>query len=292
MGTSKSYEGPTGHTPLLPPWAPDPPPELDDEHESDDVPEPGDAPEPDDAPEPGDAPQVPEEGEENLPKWSTPKSAMTRYASTGGQDIGHVRRAGSGFVSAQGGARRAAAGSISGRQAAVRIGGAFAVALAEGAAGLLRLLGAQHVGGDIESLLSALVDAIAPAGALAEEAAARAAAAATIADLFELYGVDEDGLAALDDLPPEAVGDVLERYTAEYVFTRLMETLASRVENGARSAQEVCRMERDLRAYVTEQIRTDLADRDVLQIDWSGPEAGRLVESVFTEAYTILEAWQ
>ena len=279
MGTSKSYEGPTGHTPLLPPWAPDPPPEPDDEKGL------GGSPAPDDTP------QLPEVGED-LPRWSVPKSAMTRYASTGGRDIGHVRRASSGFVSAQGGARLAAAGSISGRQAAVRMGGVFAAALTEGAAGLLRFLGAQHVGSDIESLLSALVDAIAPAGSLAEEAAARAAAAATIEDVFELYGVDEGGLEALDDLPPEVVGDVMERYTAEYVFTRLMETLASRVENGAGSAQEVCRMERDIRDYVTEQIRYELSERDVLQIDWNGPEAGRLVESVFTEAYTILEAWR
>lgn len=285
MGTSRSYDGPTGHTPLLPPWAPPAPPDG--------------APDEDGPPE--EAPDgTPEEAPEDIvppptaprPTWSSPKRAMSRYASTGGRDTGYIRRAGRGFVAAQGGARVAAAGSVSGRRSAARLGGALAAAVADGAAGLLRFLGAQHVGGDVDALLSALVDAIAPAGALAEEAAARAAAAATLDEFFSTYGVDERGLDALDALPANVVGDILEHYTAEYVFTRLMETLASRIENGAASAQEVCRMERDLRAYVTEQIRSELSDRDVLQIDWSGPGAERLVNNVFTEAYAIMEVWQ
>lgn len=285
MGTSRSYDGPTGHTPLLPPWAPPAPPDGVSDRDG----SPDDAP--DETPDgsPDDAAPLPTA---TPPTWSSPKRAMSRYASTGGRDTRYVRRAGRGFVAAQGGARVASAGSISGRRSAARLGGAFAAAVADGAAGLLRFLGAQHVGGNVDALLSALVDAIAPAGALAEEAAARAAAAATLEDFFGMYGVEEQGLAALDALPASVVGDIVEHYTAEYVFARLMETLASRIENGASSAQEVCRMERDLRAYVTEQIRSELTDRDVLQIDWSGPAAVRLVNDVFTEAYAIMEVWQ
>lgn len=293
MGTSSSYDGPVGPSPLLPPWAPPPPEEPDDKppENGDDEGEgrPGDQDQPDgdDAPDGGGI--VPPH---LRPSWSTAKTAMREFAKSGGDETRHLRRAGRRFVQAQGGARSAARAARSGTATAMRLGGALAAAAQAGAAGLAQFLARQFVGGDADALLAELVDAIAPDGAMNEDAAARAAAAETLERLFEHYAVAAEGLDALTALTEEAVVEVLGKYVETYVYVRLMQVLAKRIEQGATSAQSACDIEWQVRGYIAELVDIELGGRDSLAMDWSSRGATQMVEGIFADAYELLETWE
>lgn len=276
MGTSQSYGGPTGRTPLLPPWAPDaPPPNGEQETQP-----------PDGLGAPPGMPN-PLSGNDQ-PAWRVPKDAMRRYANSGNAD--QMRGAARGFVRAQGGAKKAARAASAGRATARRLGAALSAAVTMGSAEMRKALGIQYVGQDVYVLLAELVDAIAPDGASNEEAVARVAATDTLEALFEQYEVAEQGLEGLDQLSRESIGEVIEQYVSTYIYTRLMEVLASRLEsNPTVSVQEVCRMERDIEGYIRESIKLELSERDILRIDWSSQEGYTFVEEIFTEGYELLE---
>jgi len=137
----------------------------------------------------------------------------------------------------------------------------------------------------------ALVDAIAPAGALAEEAVAHAAAE-TVEELFEKYAVRDAGLEVLNALTPEAIRDAVERYVAVYINTRLMHVLASRLEDGAYSHPQAYRMERDVKRYIVERVELEFETADALNIDWSGSEGRQVVDDIFREGFALLESRQ
>src|SRR6266704_3835211 len=113
MGTSSSYSGPTGTTPLLPPWAEDPvaPRPLDGEGSSTAEPEPQGM----DIP----LPHI---------SWRVPKAALSRLASGVAIGLGAATLAslGRSYVQASGGARAAADSARAGRASSARLGGFLA----------------------------------------------------------------------------------------------------------------------------------------------------------------------
>ena len=280
MGTSTSYDGPTGSESLLPPWAP---PAPGSEEEGDEA----------DPPQEGDEEESPQE-EEELPtlEWRGPKSALTHFTNEGGSDPSGFSTAARGAVQGQGGSRSAAGAARSGRSTSVRLGGALSALAQDGESGLADFLGRQFVGQEAETLLAELVDSVAPDGADNEEAAARAAAVETLEVLFEKYAVEDDGLAALEELDGNGVGEVIERYVEKYIYTRLMQLLASRLENNATSADAACRMEREIEGYIEERVKLEKESRDWLGVDWAGTEGEELVMEIFTEGYQLIETWE
>ena len=287
MGTSNAYSGPVGPNTLLPPWAP-PLDRVDDETS-----DPGDGeagPDQEDS-TPNDVAVLP-----TTPNpWRAPKDAMTRFARTGGLGANgrrQFRRAARGFVRAQGGAGGATRSSSAGRATARGLGGFLSSAATSGVAAAARQFGLAYVGQDVDAFFVALVDAIAPAGALAEEAVAHAAAAETVEELFEKYAVRDAGLEVLNALTPEAIRDAVERYVAVYINTRLMHVLASRLEDGTNSSLQAYRMERDVKRYIVERVELEFEAADALNIDWSGSEGRQVVDGIFREGFALLERWQ
>jgi len=286
MGTSNAYPGPVGANPLLPPWAP--PLDIPDEE----LPESTD----------GDAEQEQDgrgEPEEALPPtqnpWRTPKDAMTRYARDGGRGPNaqrSLRRAARGFVRGQGGARGATRASTAGRTTARNLGGFLSTAAASGVDAAAREFGLAYVGQDVDAFFVALVDAIAPAGAMVEEAVARDAAAETVAQLFEQYAVRENGLEVLNALTPQAIGEALGLYVATYINTRLMDVLASRIEKAAGSHLQAYRMEREVKEYIVERVKLEFDTSSALTFSLQDERGRQIVEGIFREGYELLETWQ
>lgn len=281
MGTSNPYPGPVGPNPLLPPWAP--PPELPDEE----LPEPADE-DVQEQPElePALAPQNP---------WRSPKAAMTRYARDGGRGPNaqrSLRRAARDFVSAQRGAGGATRASSAGRATARNLGGFLSTAATSGVATAAQLFGLAYVGRDVDAFFVALVDAIAPDGALIEEAVAHDAAAETLAQLFEQYAIRDIGLEALSNLTPQAIGEAIGLYVTTYINTRLMHVLASRLEEAAGSSLQAYRMEREVKEYIVERVKLEFDANDALSFDLRDERSRQVVEGIFREGYELLETWQ
>ena len=151
MGTSTPYFGPTGTSPLLPPWAdgttgPDDGSGLDADGG---VPAAGPNPQP-----------VPIQPSVN---WATPKTGLTRWArGTGTRTLRPVVR---NYVGASGGSRTAARAAGAGRASTGRLGRFLATGVQSGfAAATVALTGLRDlVGRDAQFVLAAVVDAIAPA---------------------------------------------------------------------------------------------------------------------------------
>lgn len=311
MGTSKSYGGPKGKTSLLPPWAPAPPipatapiPTL--------APAPAPVPAPTPAPSPvpplpapsptapaipapvptfplpGNPPRAPTVPDTS---WVSPKKAIGKFVKSPGssQDFRPVGRA---FVRAQGGPQRARQASIAGVGSARRLAGALVAVTLGGTAELSRFLAINVTGRSADEVLAILVDRLAPAGAQNEEAAARSAACTVLGELFETYATGPTGLDGLTALTATQVADVVVQYVATYIFARLMQVLAIRLERGDITSAAAYRMERDVRGYVQDRVSQEIIPPQVSDINFTTAEGQDIIERVFEDAYSIIESWQ
>lgn len=224
--------------------------------------------------------------------WQRPKTAMKAFSagSSGAERQRALGRAVRGFVRAQGGSRRAAASAPSGRTAGRNLAGFAAAVSRDGLAHAAEAFGiSEYLGQGANVFLVALIEALAPGAGSPEEAAAHAALAQTLADLFERFGVEDTGLDALNQMTTETIGEVLQAYVITYIDKRLMHVLGNRVETGAVSASDAATRELEVRDYVTERVRLDFGDRDLSRVDWRGEQADAMVARIFEEAYTLLE---
>lgn len=202
-----------------------------------------------------------------------------------------LRRVGRGFVGAQGGARGATASAVSGRSSTQRLGQFLVTAATHGVAEAARTFGlAEYLGQDVAAFLTRLVDALAPAGALLEQAVARTAMAETLTDLIDQYLEEGRDLGALEQLSREQVGDVLACAVVHYINERLLQALASRIEDGRTTPERACQVERDVCEFVAETVRVDMGAVDVFVLDWGGPEGRAFVDRIYEDAFRFLEA--
>ncbi len=296
MGTSSSYPGPKGRTPLLPPWA-------DEEDANGDVdPTTGeDAPAEDDGAEPGTDGDPETEGagaatvQANRPPprmtWQAPKQALGRLAGSTGAGAGGAafRRVGRAYVGASGGSRTAAQSARAGRAVTRRLGGFLADGARNGFRAAAERLGVNHlVGMDAQSALVAFVDLLAPDGAQLEEAVARAALIETLSEVFDGYGVDAEGLDALDRLGPADLEAIITRSVVNYVNGRIQHELVNRLERETIPEADANRLLAEMKDFIGGLARLDFAGVDLVALDWQGADGRRLVGRLFASAYALL----
>lgn len=290
MGTSSSYSGPTRRPPLLPPWAEDPLP----------IP-PGFPPEPipplERTPEPIppiELPQrpVPDAGPriaiDYLPAtFRGPKSALGKLVGGGGG--GALRSAGRSYVRASGGPGGAARTAVAGRRATVRLGGFLGTVSQSGIVRAAEVLGLTSLlGRDAQFVLAAFIDALAPAGALREEAIARKAMIDTLDELFERFDVENKGVQVLDTMSPENIADIIGLSVTNYVNARFQEELVSRIERGAVSERDANVFANQIREYIATNVRLDLQGVDVVRMDWNGTQGRAFIDQQYFRAYDLL----
>lgn len=287
MGTSSSYGGPKGTGALLPPWTepvpegnPTEPLESDDNASTDKPSQEG-----------ANSVNIPIQPPILSVGWGVAKNTFTRYSSSVNRDRRNMRGLRSTirtFVKAQGGSRGASRASKSGRVVTQRIGQVFSSIIGRGAEATIKSIGlAEFLGADAETLLARLVDYIAPDTALLEENVARSAALDVLAELFERFGVEEKGITALNSLTSETLKTVLLEYINKYIYTRILETLSKSSESY--SAATLVRVEKDIKDYVSETVKYDFGQVDMLTLDWLGKEGKEMVGRIYDEGYSLLE---
>lgn len=294
MGTSKPNNGPGDKTPLLPDWAQpdDPPPPPDDENPPEDIP-PDEEPEfpPDDPPEP-DVPDMPE-GPPFRPAppprlWQIAKSNMKRFAASG--DPADLRRLGRSYVRARGGAQQSASNTKQGQIAVGKILNFLSDVARRGTEEALISIGLQDIQGQsLESILAAIINMLAPAGASLEEAVARRTEEAVFNEIFEEYAVDTNGIEELEKIDADGVERAFVLTVSEYIYQLWMMELGKRIDDGAVSPSEAAQLERMVKDYVTGAVELDLQGHDLLATDWSAPENQQIIEDVYAQAYGFLE---
>lgn len=295
MGTSASNSGPSDKTPLLPDWAQGgeaphlagPPPEA---------PPGGGAPDQDGSNSPTQAPEAAAPaGADGTPAhassrgpWSLAKRAMTSVASGGG-GTRRLSVAGRRYVKAKGGAKSATASSGAGRATTADLGGFLSGIATRGVAQAAQSLGLQAVVGQRADLvLAAVIDAIAPAGTTNDEAIARRAASETLRELFDKFGVEQNGLEALDAMNAADVTDAVELSVSAYVYQRWLFDLSLKIEEHAVSETEAVRLERDVKVFVKGLVKLKLNGAEAINLDWKGAQGKAFVQEVYEAAYGLL----
>lgn len=288
MGTSKSSPGPTKPFPLLPPWAqngsPVPPPPVADGTAEDGLA----SPPLDGIPAvPGTAPFA-QPGSIPLVNLRPAKVAMGKFTSGGGGN--RVRSAGRTYVQGRGGASGAARSAIGGRASTARLGGFLSSVAARGWQEAVRVLGlARLVGQAPEAVVAALVDVLAPAGSMLEDAAARRAVNEALWSLYDRFDLEDGNLDKLDRMDRATVAEMVETSVVTYIYTRWLQELGQRIESKAVSDDQAAMLEKQVKDYVKETVKLDFTEKDVLGLDWTGTQGQHMVERIFREAYSFLE---
>lgn len=296
MGTSASNSGPNDKTPLLPAWAQGAPSPTPVE------------PEPT-APAGGGIPDQVSAGPSAQPSetnpqlagnniqpppavsrgpWSLARRAMTSVA-TGGGSTRRLRVAGRRYVTAKGGAKKAATSSRAGRATTAGLGGFLSNVATGGFARAAESLGFQPVVGQkAETVLAAVLDAIAPAGTTNDEAIARRAASETLRELFEKYGVEQAGIEALNAMNAADVADTVELSVSAYVYQRWLFDLSLKIEEHAVSEAQAVRLERDVKGFVKGLVKLKLNGGQAIDLDWKGAAGRAFVQEIYEAAYRLL----
>ena len=281
MGTSSTYGGPSGKTPLLPSWA---------------QPEPGVDQPPADVPQqpPNSVPPNPLAINVPIPtvSWTTAKSAMTRYASSGGGSGGRagLRKAGDAYVGAKGGSSGAARTAISGRAATGGLAQFLSDVANRGGEAASRALGlAKALGKGSDALFAALVDALAPPGNELEQAAARRAVEESIEHLYAKFELEDGDINKLDALDADGIKEALGVSVCSYIYHRWLQELGKSIQTQAITPRDAVRLEREVRAYVREAVKLDFKQIDVLTVRWNEEEGRKIVNRIYMDAYAFLE---
>lgn len=206
-----------------------------------------------------------------------------------GASTGTIRALGRSYVRASGGVRSAAISARAGRATTQRLGGLFSAGIRDGFLRTAQRLGLQDlVGRDVQTVLAAFAEFLAPDGALLEEAAARIALLETLETVFERYDIEADGVEALDRMDAAGLGDVVEISVVNYVNARIQQELANRIERGTLPEAEANRLMDDIRGFIGEIVKLDFDGVDLLHLDWEGPEGRGLVGGIYEDAYRLL----
>lgn len=290
MGTSASYSGPTGKNPLIPPWAEKPSAESG-----------GSANEPEAVPQnPNGNENNPEVTSQNptdptnmtnispLTSWRNVKSGFTRFARSTYSSPSSARKVTRNFVKAQGGSGNAATNSRKGRNVVQNIGGIFSGLAQQGSNFTYKGFNFQEcVGKKASELLDTFVNLVVDDNDDLESMIARKATIETFNKIFEILGVKEKGFDALQNMTIDNVKLVFQTYLSEYILTNILQKVGQTLEK--MPAKDAYQKEKWIKNYIATKVNLNLADKDVLNIDWKGKQGKDFVQNIFTEAYKLIE---
>jgi hypothetical protein len=137
-------------------------------------------------------------------------------------------------------------------------------------------------------VFAAITNAIAPEGATLDDSAARMAVANTLAELYDKLGVEDGGLERLEAMTADDIRGAIIESVSACIFFRWVLELGLAIETKAVSTSEAIAMEGEMRQYIRDTIRMDVATTDVLAVDWRGKQGRQIVDKVYEDAYALI----
>ena len=289
MGTSNAFGGASGGTPTVPSWLEDggsddgkpsdPPTDVSGE---DAPPQGGD---PDAVPAaPPERPDRPSPGETN--RYTSARTNLTRYASSGGDDRRSLGRAVSQYVSRSlGGAAKAARRMGSSHVAASKLVNMLGRIRNEGVEEVLRSLDLRDLAArPIEEVFAGLADSVCPEGGSIDDGIARDAFFDTIADLAEA------GITEIDGLTVDQMQTVFELYITHTIEARIYNDIGTRIVNMPPDVQTVERIEAQLQEFIQRNVSDAVNNSGVDLGSISQNDVARFVNEVYEATFSLLEA--
>lgn len=291
MGTSNSYGGPGGGTPLVPSWL-DSGGNTPAEPATPDVAPNGESPSPPFPTPPTQPPFPTPPTQPTIPTLADPsrftgaRNNFTRFAHSGGADRASLGRAVSGYVStSSGGARQAAQRMGASRGSGARLLSFLTNVQARGVRDALRELNLDGLAGrPIEEVFVGLVEYICPNAGTVDEGIAREAFVETIIELATL------GVTDLDTLTPDQMQTVFELYATHAIEARLCNDIGTKVITAPADPQTALQVQEQLRDFIRNAVGDALtaarANNPILQQD----HVQSFVDIVYERAFSILQA--
>lgn len=277
MGTSNTYGGPKGGTPLVPSW-------LEPNNGSSDAGagQPGDSPS---NPQlnPPERPPMPPAGDPD--RFRTARTYYSRFAGSGGRDRASLGRAISSYVSrASGGARRAAQRMGASKIAGTKLANFLYIAANQGISQALQTLNFESLAGlPIEEVFIGMVDYICPEGGTIDEGIAREAFIETIADLTE------NGITSLDGMTPEQVQTVFELYATHSIEARLCNDIGNKAIILPADPREVANVQAQLHDFIRRGVADALSQSRMTIQTLTPDRVQNFVDQVYEQAFSILQ---
>ncbi len=280
MGTSSSFGGQGGDTPLIPSW-------LGGGGEGDLPSNGGDEGNPDPGPAPAEPPApplppIPPAAPPN--RFSAARNNLSRFASSGGQDRASLGRAVSHYVSkASGGSRAAAMRMGASREAGSRILGFLSNTVDRGAREALRVLDLENLAGlPIEQVFIGLADYICPDSGTVDDGIARDAFIETIADLAG------EGVTDLDSLTSEQMQTVFEIYATNSIEGRLCNDIGGKLITLPSDIREAEQVQVQLHDFIRRGVADALSSANTDAQAMTPDRVLGFVGNIYEQAFEIL----
>jgi hypothetical protein len=281
MGTSNSYGGPGGGTPLVPTWldpgdgAPAPSPSADageDEGRPPLLPTP-----------PALSPIPPAAAAD---RFTAARNNFSRFARSGGSDRASLGRAVSNYVStASGGSRTAAQRMGASRTSGARLLGFLSGAVANGPREALRALNLENLAGrPIEEVFLGLIEYVCPDGGTVDEGIAREAFIETIADLAANEILDIDGLTA------DQMQTIFELYATHAIEARICNDIGTRSIALPADPSAAARVQTQLLDFVRRSVADALTSARTTMQTLTPERVAGFVTRVYEQAFSILQS--
>jgi hypothetical protein len=290
MGTSSSYGGHKDTSHLLPSWARQSS-DIDSNSTDTGIP-------PDDGQMVQDIPensisdnqdtQVQNNKSQYQRKWRYAKNVMSYYASRGSEQRSPIE-AGRAYIRAKGGAQKAAQSVISGKSTARNLANFFATTARSNISQGLNLIGLGHlIGKDVDTVFSGLIDALSDNGEDFDENIARQAIEDALTSFYEQCSENQN-FESLEHLTPEQLKRAIENFVSGYIYKRWLQELGNCIERKAVSETEAVKLEVEVKIYVRDLVNLGLDSRNILSIDWNGDEGRQIIDSLYEDAYSLIE---
>ena len=284
MGTSSTFDGQPGSTPLVPSWLgnDDSTAEVPDETEPDQQPAASVVP-PTARPTPPASAPVPPIADPA--RFTAARNNFSRFAGSGGSNRRSLGRAVSHYVgSSTGGARTAGARMGSSRSTGARLLGFLSDVSARGAGAALRTLNLSVLAGrPIEEIFLGLIDYVCPDGGSIDEGIAREAFIETIA---ELAGA---GITDLNGLTPDQMQTVFELYATNAIEARLCNDIGRRAITFPSDSLGVTQVQGQLHDFIQRGVADALTTADAAASSLTPERVLEFVEGIYEEAFAILQ---
>lgn len=289
MGTSSSFKGPGGGTPLIPSWlsADDSAPDLSAENlTSGDVPQsspeeasssPSKVPPPD---------NIPIAKANDKSRFTGPRKNFSQFVKSGGYDRRSLGRAISQYIGTSiGGARTGTLRLGAARDAGSRLIGFLSDAVNRGTAAALRSLNLESLAGHpIQEIFVGLLDYICPDGGSIDEGIAREAFVEMIVDL------EDTGIMDLDNLTMDQVHTVLELYITNVIVARIYNDIGKNSIILPDSEREVAYIQAQLKDFVHRGVNDALASNHNKNYHFISKSMLQFINEIYEQSYDILQS--
>ena len=287
MGTSSSFKGPKNNTPLLPSWAPPPTKPMEDP-QTDPVDSPNDNSDEKDLNPKSANPKETVSAPLKTGSWTSARRGMTSFVGNGGKST--LGKAGRSYISALGGAKGASGSALFGKSAIAAFSGFLGNVVNTGINNTLSVLNlSAFIGKPVDEVLGAIIDKISPSGTTTEEAVSRKALLDVMEYLYTTLDLQNQDVNALDSISEDKMRECIVFSVSAYIYERWLNELSLAIEEKTISESAAIKMEHDIKDYVFEVVKVDLAKYDVLSLDFNSGEGKQVIDEIFETAYSTLK---